>query len=108
MPTYVMLSSLTPEGGQTLHSHPERMEQVNKEISADETFGLRLSSGNAGAVCSFEAGSSWLMNAPSRRRSGPAALPNHTRSLPAFPRGRLTPVQKVPRFSSMWAATLAA
>jgi len=39
VPTYVMLSSLTPEGGQTLHSHPERMEQVNKEISE---FGCKV------------------------------------------------------------------
>ena len=33
MPTYVLLSTLTTEGGQTLHAHPERMEQVNREIS---------------------------------------------------------------------------
>ena len=33
MGTYVLLSSLTPEGGQTLHSHPERLQEVNKEIS---------------------------------------------------------------------------
>jgi uncharacterized protein with GYD domain len=29
----VMLSTLTAEGGQTLHAHPERMEEVNKEIA---------------------------------------------------------------------------
>jgi uncharacterized protein with GYD domain len=39
VPTYVLLSTLTPEGGQTLHSHPERMEQVNKEI---EEFGCSV------------------------------------------------------------------
>jgi uncharacterized protein with GYD domain len=33
MATYVLLSSLTPEGGQTLHSHPERLAEVNTEIS---------------------------------------------------------------------------
>ena len=33
VPTYVLLSTLTTEGGQTLHAHPERMEQVNREIS---------------------------------------------------------------------------
>ena len=32
MPTYVLLSSLTPEGRKTLHANPERLEQVNKEI----------------------------------------------------------------------------
>ena len=32
MPTYVLLSTLTTEGGQTLHAHPERMAQVNQEI----------------------------------------------------------------------------
>jgi uncharacterized protein with GYD domain len=32
MSTYVLLSSLTPEGGQTLHSHPERLAEVNREI----------------------------------------------------------------------------
>jgi uncharacterized protein with GYD domain len=30
--TYVLLSVLTPEGGHTLHTHPERMVEVNKEI----------------------------------------------------------------------------
>jgi uncharacterized protein with GYD domain len=33
MPTYVLLSSLTPEGGQTVHSNPERIAQVNQEIT---------------------------------------------------------------------------
>jgi uncharacterized protein with GYD domain len=33
MATYVLLSSLTPEGGQTLHSHPERLGEVNTEIT---------------------------------------------------------------------------
>jgi uncharacterized protein with GYD domain len=33
METYVLLSSLTSEGGQTLHAHPDRMEDVNKEIA---------------------------------------------------------------------------
>ena len=33
MATYVLLSSLTPEGGQTLHSHPERLAEVNTEIN---------------------------------------------------------------------------
>jgi uncharacterized protein with GYD domain len=32
MATYVLLSSLTPEGGQTLHAHPDRLTEVNKEI----------------------------------------------------------------------------
>jgi uncharacterized protein with GYD domain len=32
MATYVLLSSLTPEGGQTLHAHPDRLAEVNKEI----------------------------------------------------------------------------
>jgi uncharacterized protein with GYD domain len=33
MATYVLLSTLTPEGRQTLHAHPERLAQVNKEIA---------------------------------------------------------------------------
>ena len=33
MGTYVLLTSLTPEGGQTLHAHPERMVEVNQGIS---------------------------------------------------------------------------
>jgi uncharacterized protein with GYD domain len=33
MPTYVLLSSLTPEGGQTVHSNPERIAEVNREIT---------------------------------------------------------------------------
>jgi uncharacterized protein with GYD domain len=32
MPTYVMLSTLTPEGVQTLKSNPQRLREVNKEI----------------------------------------------------------------------------
>ena len=32
MPTYVMLSTLTPEGVQTLKSNPQRIREVNKEI----------------------------------------------------------------------------
>jgi uncharacterized protein with GYD domain len=32
MPTYVMLSTLTPEGVQTIKSNPQRIREVNKEI----------------------------------------------------------------------------
>ena len=32
MPTFVMLSTLTPEGVQTLKSNPQRVLEVNKEI----------------------------------------------------------------------------
>src|SRR5262249_56096965 len=39
MPTYVLLSSLTPEGSQTLHEDPERVDAVNKEISE---FGCKI------------------------------------------------------------------
>ncbi len=33
MPTYILMSTLTPEGRQTLHKDPDRLEQVNKEIT---------------------------------------------------------------------------
>src|SRR5712691_5831746 len=33
MPTYILLSTLTPEGRQTLHKNPDRLEQVNKGIA---------------------------------------------------------------------------
>ncbi|MGH7985521.1 MAG: GYD domain-containing protein [Candidatus Binataceae bacterium] len=33
MATYVLLSSLTPEGRRTLHSDPDRMDEVNQEIT---------------------------------------------------------------------------
>ena len=39
MPTYVLLSTLTPEGRQTLHKNPDRMEAVNTEI---EEFGCKI------------------------------------------------------------------
>jgi uncharacterized protein with GYD domain len=39
MATYVLLSALTPEGRQTLHAHPERVAEVNKEIAE---FGCRV------------------------------------------------------------------
>lgn len=32
MPMYILLSPLTPEGRQTLHKSPDRLEEVNKEI----------------------------------------------------------------------------
>jgi uncharacterized protein with GYD domain len=39
MATYALLSSLTTEGGHTLHAHPERLAEVNKEIDG---FGCRV------------------------------------------------------------------
>jgi uncharacterized protein with GYD domain len=33
MPTYILLSSLTPEGRRTLHSDPDRLDEVNQEIT---------------------------------------------------------------------------
>ena len=33
MPTYILCSSLTAEGGQTLHTNPDRMMEVNREIA---------------------------------------------------------------------------
>jgi len=39
MPTYILLSRLTPEGRQTLHKNPDRLEQVNKEIG---DFGCKV------------------------------------------------------------------
>ena len=32
MPTYVMLSTLSPEGVQTIKNNPSRIREVNKEI----------------------------------------------------------------------------
>ena len=32
MPTYVMLTNLTPEGVQTLKNNPARVQEVNKEV----------------------------------------------------------------------------
>jgi uncharacterized protein with GYD domain len=39
MATYVLLSTLTPEGRQTLHAHPERVAEVNQAIAE---FGCRV------------------------------------------------------------------
>jgi len=39
MPTYILLSTLTPEGRQTLHRNPDRLEEVNKEIA---DFGCKV------------------------------------------------------------------
>lgn len=39
MPTYILLSTLTPEGSQTLHKDPDRLDAVNKEIT---DFGCRV------------------------------------------------------------------
>ena len=32
MPTFIMLSTLTPEGVQTVKNNPERIMEVNKEV----------------------------------------------------------------------------
>jgi uncharacterized protein with GYD domain len=32
MPTYILLSSLTPQGVQTLKANPDRLREVNKDI----------------------------------------------------------------------------
>ena len=34
MPTYVMLTNLTPDGVKTLKSNPTRVQEVNKEVEA--------------------------------------------------------------------------
>jgi uncharacterized protein with GYD domain len=39
MPTYILMSTLTPEERQTLHEAPDRLEQVNKEIT---DFGCKV------------------------------------------------------------------
>lgn len=39
MPTYILLSSLTPSGRESLHSNPARVLGVNEEI---EQFGCRV------------------------------------------------------------------
>ena len=39
MPAYIMLSTLTPEGRQTLHKNPDRLEEVNKEVT---DFGCKV------------------------------------------------------------------
>ena len=32
MPTYIMLSTLTPEGTQTVKNNPQRIREVNREV----------------------------------------------------------------------------
>ena len=32
MPTYIMLTTLTPEGVQTIKNNPERIKEVNREV----------------------------------------------------------------------------
>jgi uncharacterized protein with GYD domain len=39
VPTYVLLSSLTPQGMQTLKANPDRLRQVNKDV---EELGARV------------------------------------------------------------------
>ena len=39
MPTYVLLSTLTQQGVQTLRAHPERLLQVNRDI---EELGVKV------------------------------------------------------------------
>ncbi len=39
MPTYIMLSTLTEQGLQTLQANPDRIKQVNRDV---EEFGVRV------------------------------------------------------------------
>jgi uncharacterized protein with GYD domain len=39
MPTYVLLSTLTSKGRQTMHRNPDRLEVVNREVAA---YGCRV------------------------------------------------------------------
>jgi uncharacterized protein with GYD domain len=39
MPTYIMLTTLTPEGVQTVKNNPQRIREVNKEV---EQLGARV------------------------------------------------------------------
>jgi uncharacterized protein with GYD domain len=39
MPRYILLSTLTPEGRQTMQKNPDRLEEVNKEVAA---FGCKI------------------------------------------------------------------
>ena len=39
MPTYIMLSTLGPEGAATLTEHPERLKEVTAEV---ENMGVRV------------------------------------------------------------------
>ena len=39
MPIYIMLSTLTDEGRKTIKKHPERIEEVNREI---ESMGAKV------------------------------------------------------------------
>ena len=39
MPTYILLSSLSPQGVQTLKSNPDRLREVNRDV---EELGARV------------------------------------------------------------------
>lgn len=39
MPTYILLSTLTPDGRKTIKERPERIKEVNREI---ESFGVKV------------------------------------------------------------------
>ena len=39
MPQYVMLSTLTPKGSQTLQANPDRLKEVNRDV---EEFGAKV------------------------------------------------------------------
>jgi uncharacterized protein with GYD domain len=39
MPIYIMMSTLTDEGRKTIKKHPERIEEVNREI---ESLGVKV------------------------------------------------------------------
>jgi hypothetical protein len=57
MPTYILMSTLTPDGRQTLHKDPDRLEQVNKEI---EDFGCKV-------IAQYAVSSASAISSPSSR-----------------------------------------
>ena len=50
MPTYIMLSTLTPEGVQTVKNNPQRIREVNKEIEQLGATVNRRSSSSAPSI----------------------------------------------------------
>jgi uncharacterized protein with GYD domain len=50
MGTYVLLSSLTPEGRESLHKSPDRLGAVNEEIDRKRSH-LAVEGGRAWSAC---------------------------------------------------------
>ena len=76
MPTYIMLSTLTPEGVQTIKNNPSRIHEVNREVeqlgATSRRSGRRSGSSTSSTSSRRRTRRRWRGSRSSSARAGPA------------------------------------